>query len=171
MFLGGRTLCAPTQNGLFEIESELLDTNVLSELKKESIGKAEARVVAWAKNVIARDLFLSAITILEIEKGVLQIERRDARQGRLPHLWLEDHVLPAFEGRILPVDVGVARRCVSLHVPNPSAERDALIAATAFVHGLTVVTRNVVDFKFPNLETLNPWEDKGGTNVHVHAEQ
>lgn len=136
----------------------LLDTNVVSELRKEPAGKAEARVIAWAKKVIARDLFLSAITILEIEKGVLQIERRDAQQGRALRFWLEDRVLPAFEGRILPVDVDVARKCASLHVPNPSAERDALIAATALVHGLTMVTRNVADFMFAGLNVFDPWD-------------
>lgn len=135
----------------------LLDTNVISELRKKPAGRADARVVAWAESVFARDLFLSVITVMEIETGILQIERRDVSQGKMLRVWLEDYVLPAFFDRILPIDLDVARKCASLHVPDPSAERDALIAATAFVHGLTVVTRNVADFQFPNLKILDPW--------------
>lgn len=135
----------------------LLDTNVVSELRKAKVGRADANVTAWARTVPAGSLFLSAITLLELETGVLRVERRDLQQGAVLRAWLERHVLPAFAGRILPVDLAVAQRCARLHVPDPRAERDALIAATALVHGMTVVTRNVSDFESTGVPLLNPW--------------
>lgn len=134
----------------------LLDTNVVSELRKAKSGKANKKVTAWAKSVSAESLFLSAITILELETGILLIERRDPTQGALLRAWLDGHVLPAFSGRILAVDIAVAQRCAKLHVPDPRADRDALIAATALVHGMTVVTRNVADFEAARVEIFNP---------------
>ena len=135
----------------------LLDTNVVSELRRAKTGKANPHVVVWAERVSVASLFLSAVTVLELEMGVLLIERRDPAQGTLLRAWLEERVLPAFAGRILPVDTAVARRCARLHVPDPRSERDALIAATALVHGLTVVTRNVADFAPMGVEILDPW--------------
>jgi predicted nucleic acid-binding protein len=102
-------------------------------------------------------MFLSVITILELETGILLIERRDLTQGAILRTWLDQQVLPAFSGRILAIDVAVAQRCAKLHVPNPHADRDSLIAATALVHGMTVVTRNVADFEATGVEMLNPW--------------
>ena len=135
----------------------LLDTNVVSELRKAKSGKADAGVIAWAAGLHASELFLSAISVLELEMGVLLVERRDAAQGVVLRSWLDKHVLPAFAERILPVDTAVARRCARLHVPDPRAERDALIAATALVHDLTVVTRNVGNFEATGVRLLNPW--------------
>ena len=132
----------------------LLDTNVVSELRKT--GKADKNVVAWAADQPTARLFLSAITVLELEMGVLLVERRDPAQGKALRHWLETNVIPALQGRILPIDTTVARLCARLHVPDPRAERDALIAATALVHGLTVVTRNVVDFELTQVPLLNP---------------
>jgi predicted nucleic acid-binding protein len=136
----------------------ILDTNVVAELRKAKAGKANANVTAWAKSVAPPSLFLSVITVLELERGVLLIERRDGRQGALLRAWLEGHVLSAFAGRILAIDTAVAQRCAQLHVPNPKSERDALIAATALVHGMTVVTRNVDDFGASGATILSPWE-------------
>ncbi len=135
----------------------VLDTNVVSELRKIKVGKADANVVAWTDSVDAADLFVSAITIMELELGVLAIERKDATQGALLRTWMEQHVLPEFSGRTLPVDTAVALRCARLHVPDKRGERDALIAATALVHGMTVVTRNVADFQSTGVSILNPW--------------
>jgi toxin FitB len=135
----------------------ILDTNVVSELRKVKAGKADKGVSAWADSVDAATLFLSAITILELEQGVLLVERRDAAQGALLRSWLERYVLPEFENRVLPIDATVARRCAGLHVSDPRSERDALIAATALVHGMTVVTRNVADFAASGVRLLNPW--------------
>ena len=136
----------------------VLDTNVVSELRKARHGKADANVVAWSQSVDASELFVSAITIMELELGVLAIERKDAAQGALLRAWLEQHVLPEFVDRTLPVDTAVAQRCARLHVPNKRGERDALIAATALVHGMTLVTRDIRDFQPTGVDLLNPWE-------------
>lgn len=135
----------------------VLDTNVVSELRKAKAGKADPNVTAWAAGVPAGSLFISAITVLELETGVLLVERRDPAQGAVLRAWLDHHVMPAFAGRVLVVDVAVAQRCARLHVPDPRTERDALIAATALVHGMTVVTRNVADFAPTGVALLNPW--------------
>ena len=136
----------------------VLDTNVVSELRKVRLGKADTNVTAWAQSVDAADLFVSAITIMELELGVLSIERKDATQGALLRSWLEHHVLPEFSGRTLPVDTAVAQRCTRLHVRDKRSERDALMAATSLVHGMTLVTRNVADFKPTGVLLINPWE-------------
>lgn len=135
----------------------VLDTNVISELRKARSGKANTGVVAWAKSVAVPTMFMSVISLHELEHGVLLTERRDIEQGHLLRSWLEDSVLPAFERRILDVTTDVAQRSAGFHVPNPAPFRDALIAATASVHGMTVVTRNVRDFERFDIETLNPW--------------
>lgn len=135
----------------------LLDTNVVSELRKVRTGKADARVAAWADSVETADLFISVITIQELEIGVRLSERRDASQGSVLRHWLDKQVLPAFAGRVLSVDTAIALRSAPLHVPNPSPVRDGLIAATALVHKLIVVTRNVTDFEASGVVTLNPW--------------
>lgn len=135
----------------------VLDTNVVSELRKVRLGKADANVVAWAESVDAVDLYLSAITVMELELGVLAIERKDASQGAMLRAWLQQQVLPEFAERILPVDSTVAQRCARLHIPNKRGERDALIAATALVHGMAVVTRNETDFVPTGVAVLNPW--------------
>lgn len=135
----------------------LLDTNVVSELRKVGDGRADAHVVAWIAARDAASFYLSAITLMELELGILRMERRDAEQGARLRLWMTERVLPAFQGRILPVDAAVALRCARLHVPDPCAERDALIAATALVHGMAVVTRNVGDFKMTGVPLIDPW--------------
>lgn len=135
----------------------VLDTNVVSELRKAKAGKADPNVTAWAAGIPVNQMFLSAISVLELETGVLLVERRDPAQGAILRAWLDNHVLPAFAGRVLAVDTIVAQRCAGLHVPDPRAERDALIAATALVHGMVVVTRNVGDFEPTGVQIFNPW--------------
>lgn len=136
----------------------LLDTNVISELRKAKSGKANKNVTTWAKNISPSSLFLSVISVLELETGVLLVERRDPSQGAILRSWLNSHVFPVFSDRILYVDVAVAQRCAKLHVPDRRSDRDAIIAATALVHGMTVVTRNVSDFNETDVEIFNPWE-------------
>lgn len=136
----------------------VLDTNLVSELRKARDGRADKNVTAWAASVLPATLFLSAITILELELGTLLIERRDPMQGAALRTWLDDYVLPAFAGRVLPIDMAVAQRCARLHVPDPRAERDALIAATALVHSMAIVTRNVADFEPTGVQIINPWK-------------
>jgi predicted nucleic acid-binding protein len=138
----------------------LLDTNVVSELRKVRAGRSDPGVAAWADQVEPGSLFLSTITLHELELGVLLMERRDAKQGSLLRQWLEQAVLPAFGGRILVVDAAVARRSAALHVPDPQPFRDGLIAATALEHNLVVVTRNLDDFEATGVKLLNPWQQR-----------
>jgi predicted nucleic acid-binding protein len=133
----------------------LVDTNVVSELR--NLAKADQNVRTWERSVNSSTVFLSVISVFELELGARLMERRDPRQGAELRVWLDSQVLPAFEGRILPIDRNVAIRCASLHVPNPRSFRDSLIAATALVHGMTVVTRNVADFEPTGVAVLNPW--------------
>lgn len=141
----------------------LLDTNVVSELRKVRAGKADPKVSTWASELPSAQLFISAITIHELEHGVLLSERTDPSQGRILRSWLDHSVTAAFADRILPVDAAVARRAAALHVPDPAPFRDALIGATALVHRMTVATRNTRDFdRFPGLEVVNPWEAGSG---------
>jgi toxin FitB len=139
----------------------ILDTNVISELRKAR--KTHQNVRKWAERVPSASLYISVISVLELEIGILLIgsrgkDRRDKEQGGILRAWMERHVLPTFSGRILSIDTDVARRCATLHIRNPRSDRDALIAATALVHGLTVATRNVADFERTGVGVLNPWE-------------
>lgn len=135
----------------------LLDTNVLSEMRAMALGRGDAAVIAWMR-ATDPDLFrLSAISLFEIERGVLLMERRDARQGRVLRDWMNTSVLVAFDGRVIEVSPDIARLAASFHVPDPAPLADSLIAATAVIHGLTVVTRNGADFRFPGVAVFNPW--------------
>jgi predicted nucleic acid-binding protein len=135
----------------------LLDTNVLSELRKLSAGRADPAVTAWAQSVNIDALYLSVISITEIVSGYLAVQSTDPAQFlRLRH-WFELEALPQFAGRILAIDEDVARRCATLQITSPRAAPDTLIAATALTHGLTVVTRNTRHFADAGVRLLNPW--------------
>ena len=133
----------------------ILDTNVLSELRRPD--KADGSVLAWASTQPLAHFFISAISILEIELGAQRVARRDTAQGEALRAWIDVQILPRFEGRILPINTAVALACARLHVPDPRPERDALIAATALVHGMAVATRNVSDFRPMGIAIINPW--------------
>ncbi|KPF86936.1 twitching motility protein PilT [alpha proteobacterium AAP38] len=135
----------------------LLDTNVISELRKLGDGRADANVTAWLANRDANSFFISVITVMELEIGILRVERRDQRQASLLRHWLDSIVRPEFSDRTLPIDDAIALRCARLHVPDPRSDRDALIAATALHHGMSVVTRNVADFAATTVPLINPW--------------
>lgn len=138
---------------------QLLDTNVVSEIRKIRAGKADPRVAEWSVRQETRDLFISAITVQELETSIGLVERRDYQQGQLLRSWLDNHVLTAFAGRVVPVDTRVAIECAKLHVPDPRPYRDSLIAATALVHGMCLITRNESDFQIDGLKVFNPWND------------
>ena len=134
----------------------LLDTNVISELRKGA--KANTNVTSWARTISTSTLFLSVITILEIEMGILQKERQDPSQAAFLRTWMNSCVLSAFSEKIINIDLAVAQRCAKLHIPDPKSERDALIAATALIHRMTLITRNTHDFKETGARLFNPWE-------------
>ena len=136
----------------------LLDTNVVSELHRAIRGKGDPQVTAWLAHTGLPTCYISVITLMELEIGILRLERRDMTQAMPLREWLEARVVPEFSGRVLALDETVARRCAALHVPNPRPERDAMIAATALVHGMTVVTRNTADFEAAGVALLNPWQ-------------
>lgn len=136
----------------------VLDTNVVSELRRPE--RSNPNVQSWIADQVPAALFLSAVTILELELGARRIERRDAAQGAILLSWIERQVLPLFEDRILSIDARVALRCAPLHVPDPRNDRDAYIAATALVHGMTVVTRNTTDFNGTGVPLFNPWDSR-----------
>jgi toxin FitB len=136
----------------------VLDTSVVSELRKARAGKANPGVARWAGSIPAMLLFVSVVSLHELEYGVRLAEHRDIPQGAILRTWLEDSVLPAFADRLLPVTAAIARLAATFHVPDPAPFRDALIASTALHHGMTVVTRNVRDFRrFDGLELHDPW--------------
>lgn len=137
----------------------VLDTNVISEFRKVQAGKGAEGVAEWAASVARSDLYLSAITVMELEMGVRLMERRYVAQGALLRRWITLVVLPEFVARILVFDADVAVRAAALHVPDPKPWRDAAIAATAMVHGMTVVTRNTGDFKPTGVAVFDPWGD------------
>lgn len=134
----------------------LLDTNVVSEMRRRA--RMAPSVAAWASQVRPMDLYLSVITVMELEIGARLVARRDPEQGNILGEWIERQLLRAFDGRILPIDLAVARDGAALHVPNPRPVKDALIAATALRHRLSVVTRNVRDFDGTGAAVLNPWD-------------
>jgi len=140
----------------------LLDSNIISEFRKVPAGRANPGVVAWAQSIPPESLFISAITLMELEKGVQLKTRQDPAAGGVLRRWLAERVLPSFQGRVLAVDEAVALENAGYHIPDPRPLADSLIAATAKVHGLCVVTRNVKDFEsfkqMNGVQVFNPWE-------------
>jgi len=133
----------------------VLDTNVISELRHGKPHQS-TEVRRWAASQPSSKLFLSAITILELELGILHLERRHPPQDGSLRVWLTG-LRTAFEGRILPFTDKTATICADLHVPDPRAERDAMIAATGLEHSYTIVTRNGKDFASTGVALVNPW--------------
>ncbi len=137
----------------------LLDTNIVSELRKTKQGRCNTHVLSWSKTVTPASLYISSISVMELELGILLLARHNPAQSQLIRIWFEQKVLPAFEGRILPIDTTVAKNCAKLHMPDRKPDRDALIAATALTHSMTVVTRNVADFEKTGVTLINPFNE------------
>ena len=135
----------------------LLDTNVISEQRKLADGKADPNVARWTQETPVEACFLSVVTVMELEIGILRVERRDPSQSRRIRAWLDEVILPTFVQRILPIDASVAIQSAALQVPDPRPWNDAMIAATALVHGMTIVTRNEADFAGCGAALINPW--------------
>jgi predicted nucleic acid-binding protein len=136
----------------------LLDTNVVSELRKVASGKADPNVVVWNETVDPAETFISSVVLHELEIGVRLVERNDAVAGKVLRNWLENTVLGAFSGRILPLDEAAAVQAAKWHVPHPRPINDAYIAAVAVTRRMTLVTRNVKDFEGMGVNLVNPWE-------------
>ena len=135
----------------------LVDTNVISELRKIESGRANAQVARWADSVSPNELFVSVISLYELERGIGQLARRDIAQAEILRHWFEMQVMPAFSGRILSVNEPIAIEAAKRQVPNPYPIADSFIAATAHIHGLTIVTRNTKDFVPMIVSLVNPW--------------
>jgi hypothetical protein len=135
----------------------VLDTNVVSELRK-SRARIDPNVASWAAGADPEMLYVSVITVLELEIGILQLRRRDRTQAEALRRWMDEQVLEAFRDRILAFDTPAALRCAALHIPDPLPNRDSIIAATALAQDFVVVTRNVRDFERTGVKLLNPWE-------------
>ncbi len=133
----------------------LVDTNVISEVRKRE--RCDGAVAAWWRSVADADLFLSALVLGEIRQGLERLRARDAVRASALERWLAD-VAAAFAGRVLPIDAAVAEEWGRISARRPTPVVDGLLAATAIVHGLTLVTRNVADVAHAGAKVLDPWE-------------
>jgi toxin FitB len=138
----------------------LLDTNIISESRKLGTSRIDPRAALWFAQVDVETSFISAMTIFELERGVGQMERRDAKQGSVLRRWLDDQIMTTYENRTLALSREVALICAGLHIPDPKSERDAWIAATAIDAELTLVSRNIGDFASMGVNLINPFEEQ-----------
>ena len=137
--------------------SFLLDTDVVSEMRRKD--RLAEPALDWLQRQAVDDLHISVLTMMEIEIGIERLARRDKQQAAVIRAWKEGPLTRAFHGRVLFVDLEIAERCAALHVPDPRPAIDALIAATAIAHRLTLVTRNERDFADMPVRVINPWRE------------
>lgn len=135
--------------------SYLLDTNVVSALRRKD--RADKRVLDWFERFAGAEFFVSVLTMMEIEIGVRRLELYDKPQAAIIRAWKDGPLESQFRGRSVNVDREIAECCAALHAPDPRPEIDALIAATAIVRRLTLVTRNERDFAGMPVTVVNPW--------------
>lgn len=134
----------------------LLDTDVVSAMRRPQL--LPAPVLEWANRLVLSETRISAITVEEIERGVLLRERSDPPQGAVLRDWFEHTVMHHYRDGILPIDEPAARATARLHVPDKRPYADALLAGTALTHGLTLVARNDAHHKgIAGLALVNPW--------------
>jgi hypothetical protein len=136
----------------------LLDTNVLSELRKVRGPRVNARFAAWAEAMDPASVRIPAMALYELELGILRMERKDPRQGAALRSWFTYAVLGSFAGRIEPITAEIAREAARLMVPRTRNQPDAFIAATSIVLNMPLVTRNVKHFRPMGVRVINPWE-------------
>lgn len=137
----------------------LLDTNVISEIRRLKHGKCDPNVAKWVQNTTEELMYTNAVVMMELERGVLSMERKDPKQGKMLRNWLEERVKPAFLGKVLPIEEQTAQICAKLHIPDHAPENDAWIAASAIQHHLILVTRNTADFARTGVKLFNPFEE------------
>ncbi|MBS9781668.1 MAG: type II toxin-antitoxin system VapC family toxin [Gammaproteobacteria bacterium] len=135
----------------------LLDTNILSEIRKIKQNRANENVVNWLANVLPTELYTNVVVLMEIEKGIVRLRRKDSQQADNLAAWYQT-IKPTFQNRIYSIDEKTASICATLHSPNPAPANDAWIAATAIQHNLVLATRNTNDFNFQGLQVFNPFE-------------
>ena len=135
----------------------VLDTNVVSALRRP---ERNPEVAAWVRGVPLEDQFVTAFTIAEIERGVRRKESADPAQGAVLRRWFDGHVLPAFDGRILPFDLAAARVLAQCPVPERAPIDDAQIASVAAANDMVLVTGNVKHVEAIEVATVNPWGDE-----------
>ena len=136
----------------------LLDTNIVSELRKLETGKIHPQVYRWIKSNGFTHTYISAVTLAEIQTGILSLARKDKAQAASLDNWFTNRLLPAYRTKTLPVDTKVALIYAQLNVPNKRPINDAYIAATAIAHNLKLVTRNIQDFQGMPITLENPFE-------------
>ena len=134
----------------------LIDTNVLSEVRKLASGRCHANVARWWRALDGEELFLSVLVLGELHQGIERLRARDPVQATALETWL-GHVVVQFAGRILAVDQRVAEAWGRMSAARSLATVDALLAATAQVHGLTLVTRNLADVAGCGVRVLDPF--------------
>ncbi len=139
----------------------LFDTSAITELRKAKHKnkkfKADPGLIEWVKHVDHSTIYVSSIAFMEIEIAILSMEKKNKHQGKLLRNWFDELVKPAFDGRVIAFDQAIALKCAALRVPDPHRMRNAIVAATALVHKMILVTKNEKDFIYTGVDIVSPW--------------